>query len=289
MENIGKVYDCDIFDAACRHKDDARIKNTEILKTNKTKTIDINSGVKLPADEETATVTRTPLEMIETHDSWYFLNGKFYYLKDRVNNLAILNELIGEELAEYMHIPTIHYALATKDDKIIGVLSENFLDGTYSHHQGLFANRKILRAIRKILTNKNFECDESLRRKYTAMLVKNFYSSLGDRNENTYYGISNGKLVFTPTFDYESSFIMPFEETYFDPLINYSFNPESSEFIKDNNEYFEEYLEMIKKCNIINILSRVEENHGIRIPNDFVDHYVDFDTKRKEFMKTLGL
>lgn len=289
MENIGKVYDCNILEAACKHRDDARIINTEIFKTDETKTIDINSGIKLPADEETAAVTRTPLEMIKTHDSWYFLNGKFYYLKDRLNNFAILNELIGEELAEYMGIPTVHYALASNEGNIIGILSENFLDGTYTHQQGLFASRKILREMRKMLTDKNFECDESLRRKYTAMLIKHFYSSLADRNANTYYGICNGKLVFTPTFDYESSFINPFGETYIDPLINYSFNPESSEFIKENNEYFEEYLEMIKNCNIINILSKVEENHGIRIPNDFVDHYVSFEKNKKEFMKTLGL
>ena len=188
-----------------------------------------------------------------------------------------------------MGIPTIHYALASNDNNIIGILSENFLDGTYTHQQGLFASRKILREMRKMLTDKNFECDESLRRKYTAMLIKHFYSSLTDRNANTYYGICNGKLVFTPTFDYEASFINPFGETYIDPLINYSFNPESSEFIKENNEYFEEYLEMIKNCDIINILSRVEENHGIRIPNDFVDHYVSFEKNKKEFMKTLGL
>ena len=46
---------------------------------------------------------------------------------------------------------------------------------------------------------------------------------------------------------------------------------------------------MIKNCDIINILSKVEENHGIRIPNDFVDHYVSFEKNKKEFMKTLGL
>lgn len=69
MENIGKVYDCNILEAVLKHRDDARIINTEIFKTDETKTIDINSGIKLPADEKTAAVTRTPLEMIKTHDS----------------------------------------------------------------------------------------------------------------------------------------------------------------------------------------------------------------------------
>ncbi len=286
---MGKVYDCSILDAEFKYKDDSRIIDTSMLKTDKTKTIDINSGIKLPADDRTEKLTRTPLETIKRYNTWYFIDEKTYYLKKRVNNFAILNELIGEELAILMGIPTIHYSLATDDDDIIGVFSENFLDGTYNYHKGIHASKNTLLEIRKILTDKSYECDESLRRNYTAMLIKHFYTSLNDRSENTYYGISDGKLVFTPTFDYESSFIKLDEETYIDPLINYSFNPESSAYIKENNEYFEEYLNMILNYSITSILSRIEEKHGINIPTDFVSYYENFDKKKKEFMKTLGL
>ena len=286
---MNKVHKCSIPEAELNYKNDIRIVDTSLLKTDHLKSISVSDGIKLPVDQETAELVKIKLDDLEEYGYWYYINGRTYFLKERKSNFAILNELLGQELAEYMSIPTIKYNIAVDKDEIIGLFSENFLDGTFEHRKGMYASKQILKEIRNILTNPDYECDELLRRRYTSSLVKSFYTAIGDRYKNSYYGIKDGKLVFTPTFDYESSFINPFGETYIDPLINYSFNPESSEFIKENNEYFEEYLEMIKNCNIINILSKVEENHGIRIPNDFVDHYVSFEKNKKEFMKTLGL
>ncbi len=60
--------------------------------------------------------------------------------------------------------------------------------------------------IRKILTDYKFECDPITRKQITALILRNFYASLFDRIENSYYGIKNSKIIVPPTHDFESAF-----------------------------------------------------------------------------------
>ena len=284
-----REYNCSLVDAELNYLDDTRIIDTSLLKTDNTKSIDINSGIKLPIDEETAELVKIDIKDLEKYDSWYFIDGRVFFLKERKSNLSILNELLGQELAEYMHIPTIKYNIATEKSSIIGLFSENFLDGTFEHKKGIYASKSILKEIRNILTDPNYQCDELLRKRYTALLVKNLYTAIGDRTNNSYYGIKNGKLIFTPTFDYESAFINPTFAFSGDPLFDYTYTQEAMEYLKNNNQYFMEYIEMIKNNSMLSSLGNIEEKYGIVVPNCYIEHYVDFDTKRKEFIKTLGL
>lgn len=286
---MNKVHKCSIPEAELNYKNDIRIVDTSLLKTDHLKSISVSDGIKLPVDQETAELVKIKLDDLEEYGYWYYINGRTYFLKERKSNFAILNELLGQELAEYMSIPTIKYNIAVDKDEIIGLFSENFLDGTFEHRKGKYASKQILKEIRNILTNPDYECDELLRRRYTSALVKSFYTAIGDRYKNSYYGIKDGKLVFTPTFDYESSFIN--SQSYFtgNPLFDCVFSKESVEFFKKNNPYFLEYMEMIKNSNMLSSLGNIEEKHGIVVPNCYIEYYVDFEAKRKEFIKTFGL
>lgn len=286
---MGQTYDCTIPRADFEGLDDDRLINTELLRTDNLRYIDINSGIKLPCNEDLVGLTHTPMEELSQYNSWYLINNLPYYYKNKKSNFVILNELLGEELSKYMQLPTIEYSIVVENDEISGLISQNFLDGTYKHYESRNAPRSIKRLVRDILTDSELDCDQNLKRQLTALLIRNFYSCLKDRNKNSCYGMKDDNLIVTPLFDYESSFVHNDDNVYIDPLISYSFDPYAIKYIDQNNPYFKEYLEMIEEYNILISLKKIEQYHGIKVPQCYIEYYTDFDKTRKAFMKELGL
>lgn len=259
------------------------------LVTDNLKSIDLFECSKLLANEENAKLVHTTLDNMKEYNSWYLYQDNTYYLKHRPSNIVILNELIGEELSKYMHLPTIEYSVVTSTDEIIGLMSKNFLDGTYEHLQSINASKKMMNDARMMIMAPNFKCDEVVREQITSLIIRNFYASLNDRMKNAHIGIKDGKMIISPLFDYESSFLDADTFLYNDPLFGFSFNEESIKYIKENNKYFNEYLERIYDYSILVSLENIKNKHGINIPDSFITYYTDYERKRKANIKKLGL
>lgn len=286
---MGNVYSCGIAEADFEYQDDSRIVDTSLIKSDLMDKVEINTDDKIEASEENAKLIGIDLLEMKKHDSWYKIDDKFFYFKNRKNNLAILNELICVELSKYLNIPTIEYKIATEQGEIVGLASVNFLNKDYEYTKCIHAPKSLIQDVRKMLTDRTFECDENLRKQITALVIRNMYSSLIDRRENAYYATSGEKLIIPPSHDYESAFRRIDIDSSTDPLFSYSFNPDSVAVLKENNPYFSEYMEAIKEYNMLKAMASIEEKIGVFFPNQYVEYYVNYDTNKKEFMKTLGL
>lgn len=283
-----KLYDCSLADAAIMHSDDSRIADTSLISKDLINKVEIKDEDKIYAKDASANTIGISLEDMKKHDSWYMVDGKQCYFKYKPNNMAILNELLCVELSKYLGVPTIEYKLATKQNNIVGLISENFLTHDYDCIKSIYAPRNLIRMIRKILTDYKFECDPITRKQITALILRNFYASLFDRIENSYYGIKNSKIIVPPTHDFESAFLDFTIDGSVDPLFSYTFTPESVKLLMDNNPYFADYVNALKEYNMLVAMSSVEEKYGVVFPNEFVEHYCNYDENKKEFMKTLG-
>lgn len=288
MEKIQKIYDCTILEADFEYQDDSRIVDTSLISREMMNKIEIVEENKIEATKENASKIGIDFEEMKKHDSWYMVNGKPCYFKDRPNNLAILNELLCVELSKYLSVPTIEYKLATKQNKVVGLISENFLVPEYEYTKSIYAPKSVLQMVRRVLTDSSFECDDVLRKQVMGLVIRNFYASLIDRRENSYYATDNDKIIIPPTHDFESAFRRVDIDSSMDPLFGYNFNPESIDVLKANNKYFLEYVDALKEYNMLVAMTSVEDKHGVIFPNEFVEHYCNYDANKKEFMKTLG-
>lgn len=283
-----KIYNCSLTEADFEYQDDSRIVDTSLISRGVIDSVEVLEENKIESTEDNAAQIGIDVKDMKQHDSWYMINGKPCYFKNRPNNLAILNELLCVELSKYLGVPTIEYKIATKQKKIVGLVSENFLVPGYEYTKSIYAPRALVQTVKRILTDATFECDDVLRKQITGLVLRNFYASLIDRRENSYYATDGDKIIIPPTHDFESAFRRVGISESMDPLFGYNFNPDSIDVLKENNKYFLEYVEALKEYNMLIAMASVEEKHRVIFPNEFVGHYCDYDANKKELMKTLG-
>lgn len=268
-------------------------KNVEVnlaaLKTGYSKFDILNEHFKIEISEDGAEFVGTSFDNLKNYPNWYLIGNKKFYFKERKGVRALISELLGEDLSHFMDLDTIEYKIVQdKMGNILGLISEDVKDEGALYTRSSYLSKKDLQEIRKILLDKTYECDDDLRRKLTAYLVRNFYSSLKDRIANSFLAKKNGKIILPAIIDYESSYIETDMMTYVDPLINYTFHPESIQFIRENNEYYQEYVDRVLSYKYDEALRRIEEIHKIAIPSDIKDYYLEFESERNEFLSHIG-
>lgn len=268
-------------------------KNVEVnlaaLKTGYSKFDILNEHFKIEISEDGAEFVGTSFDNLKNYPNWYLIGNKKFYFKERKGVRALISELLGEDLSHFMDLDTIEYKIVQdKMGNILGLISEDVKDEGALYTRSSYLSKKDLQEIRKILLDKTYECDDDLRRKLTAYLVRNFYSSLKDRIANSFLAKKNGKIILPAIIDYESSYIETDMMTYVDPLINYTFHPESIQFIRENNEYYQEYVDRVLSYSYDEALRRVEDTHQISIPSDVKEYYLGFENERNEFLSHIG-
>lgn len=237
---------------------------------------------------------------------WYIYDGEYYYLKKVYSAMRLVNELLGEYLSKYMGVPTIEYSLVLDLDKIVGLLSKNFREKGKKYVLANELPLKKLSIFKNTLEQKKID---DLRMLLDKILIKDFYSCLTDRNRNTLCLVPRlGSVSLAPSFDYEYSFInerdalnqMPNQEAknefdiYYSPIFveksdifcsSRDFYPITYDTIKGMMEY-DEYLvsqfEKIMEFDILKALNEIQDTHGIKINQNLVDYYCNFDKTRKD-------
>lgn len=272
----------------CLSKDEE--KNIEALRSGYSRFVNLEDAVRMPANEELSEMLITPVVTLREYDNWFFYNGEFHYFKERKGLTSMVNELLGQELSEYMNLPTIKYQIAQKDGKIVGLISPNFKDLRYDYFDSRTLSREQLKSIRELFVSGNISFDEKTRELLTAYILRNYYASQKDRQNNSLYAKSSREpFIMSPLFDYEASFDDPTMLSYVDPLLSYTFTPESTDIVMKNNPYFKEYLEYILAFDVKKALNNIESKQKINIPFALREQYYSFDTERREFMSEMGL
>lgn len=263
--------------------------NLGALRTGYSKFDILNEHFKIEINEDGADFIGTSLENLKNYPNWYLIGNKKFYFKERKGVRALVSELLGEDLSKYVGIDTIEYKIVQdKSGNILGLISEDIKDEGALYTRSCYLSKKELQEIRKILLDKGYVCDENLRRQLTLYLVRNFYSSLKDRVSNSFLAKKNGQIILPAIIDYESSYIEPDMMTYVDPLMNFTFHPESIQFIRENNNYYQEYVDLVLSYSYDDALRRVEDKHQIEIPSDVKDYYLSFESERNEFLSHIG-
>lgn len=263
--------------------------NLGALRTSYSKFDILNENLKIEISEDGAILVGTSLDNLKRYPNWYLIGNKKFFFKERKGVRALVSELLGEDLSKYVGIDTIQYKIVQdKAGNIKGLLSEDVKDHGALYTRSCYLGKKDLQEVKRILLDKTYECDEDLRRKLTLYLVRNFYAALKDRTANSFLAKKNGQIILPAIIDYESSYIESDMMTYVDPLINFTFHPESIQYIRDNNDYYQEYVDLVLSYSYDEALRRVEDTHQISIPSDVKEYYLGFENERNEFLSHIG-
>lgn len=241
---------------------------------------------------ELSKILNVDVETLLYKNHWYLYQDEFYYLKKRACISYILNELLGEYISQYMSLPTVTYDLALDDDKIVGLLSKNFLrsDGNYKQASEI----NFLNMLKLNFTLSNLSFNKELHEILMRIIAKDYFVCMRDRGVNTLCEESFFDVSIAPLYDYEKSFsISSFLDYYYNPLFSsYSdgvrgMRKIDMRFIRrlfKNDPYFREQLEKMLDFDMLRALDNIRDDKKINLPEEVVQYYLYFNNLRKETM-----
>lgn len=217
-------------------------------------------------------------------------------------------EFIGEELANIRNIRCTHYFIAgltrfkinktlskSKTDKYnptIGIGSFDFKekDKTYKYineYEKLANN-----GFESMLGNaKSEENKKQLCKDMLEMLAIDIFMGQADRSEVNimFEEDKNGNIRLAPLYDFEHSLNSTCQNSnklYESSLYSFDNINECREFIK-KYPIFREILASYLNVNLTDVISRSYNKHGLVIPSDKWEYYMDFENKQKEKIKSI--
>lgn len=237
-------------------------------------------------------------------NNWYVYNGEYYYFKKMSIAMRVVNELLGEYLSKYMELPTVEYELVLDFNKIVGLLSKNFRNRQKKYYASYEVKRRDLSLFSTAIESHKIT---DLRKILDRLIMKDFYSCLADRGNNTLISMTFlKKISLEESFDYELSFVderestelnlgseKPKYDTYYNPLF-VSKDPDSryEEITYDilrgmleYDEYLNEVFERIMVFDIKKALLDLEDAHNFKIADEMKEYYLDFDRLRKDELR----
>ena len=259
------------------------------LITNKTKIIELQDNkynYKFISKK-----TGIDKQLCECWDDWYFYNNKWYYFKDfscakyTNSEFKLINELIGEYLANYLNIDTIHYVFARKKD-VYGLASENFNKQDNKYYLSIdidiptnYSNMNNLLLVRSKCKNES-NYQELLTELYKFLAI-DIYMNQTDRSYCNYqFRKYKGNLHLAPLYDYEESFMEPTKKRYDSNLVGLD--------ICDINKYQEllSFISKLYELNIKKVIEEIEDIRGINISKEDKEYYQEFTNERKALIKS---
>ncbi len=228
---------------------------------------------------------------------WHKIDGKWYFFKSDDFDFHFINELLGEVISEYFGLETVHYQVGKlivgNKEPRIGVVSENFCSTDYKYtrifdYPNLCAGDiQYLESLRDICAS-----DEEFKLlfyDFKKFMIRDFYTSQSDRTGNNFLfrekkDGSEGKRL-AELYDYENGFELYPRNFIYNALIYQNMEkPYLPKYFKKDAEY-QEILSKIRDADMNAFIAQVEEKHGILIPKDIRETYIDCDKKKKEIIK----
>lgn len=260
------------------------------LITNKTKIIELNNNLYHP--NLLSKKTRIKKDVCECWNNWYISGNKWFYFKDfsreKYNSFEfkLINELIGEYLANYLNIDVIHYEFA-KLDNTLGLASESFIQkgSKYCFQKDInipcnYANMQNIYLLRNRCKNDlNYH---KLMNEIFKLLSIDIYMNQTDRSySNCQFRIEKGNLHLAPLYDFEESFIEPFKMHYNSNLVGIEIDE-----IKKYDK-LKEILVNLFNLDILDVLREIEFKRNICISKENKEYYREFVNDRKMLLKSV--
>lgn len=234
-------------------------------------------------------------------DKFSKINGQIYYVKKK-NIRYIINELLGELIANYFNVDSVKYILSVGEDSRYILLSKLFdvkLEN-YARINDVFCNLEIERNIgldnfnnlnkyvydgkvRTLSKDKLEKLQESIKK----MLILDFMMGQVDRHRDNYLFYVNSNIVkLLPLFDYELCFrnrnnffdILDFDLS-LDKVIN---------FIK-RDSFFQKLLYKSLDLDMNIILEELQDKNPIILEKKEYDEYKTFVDNKKKLIKEYKL
>lgn len=266
------------------------------LSRSNTRGIDVNELKSINCSlSRLAKVLNIDIKDLEKKDNWYLYNEDYYYFKRRECITYILNELLGVYISGYMGLSTINYELALDDNKIVGLLSNNFCRKDKKYQRADSLNILYLCYLKYALSR--YCHNKSLHEKLCKIIIKDYYSCMRDRKCNTLCETTFFNIDVAPLYDYERSFSLDFfSDEYYNPLFRLInlwggyMQMINNDVIRDllkKDEYF--YSQMLKMMDfdMIRALDNIREKYKINIPDEIMTYYRTYDIDRKEELKQI--
>lgn len=227
-------------------------------------------------------------------NNWHKINNEWYFFKDGSYDFYFLNELLGVEISKYFGLDTIQYTIAKRQingkEPQLGLLSKNFCeknlayrqasDYGFQHQYGL----GILNDIRRL-------CDTeeeyiSLSNDIRTFFIRDFATAQLDRtNMNFLFKETSQGIRLAPLYDYERSFEAFNPQNYANYLGRMKISDPTIQEQLRNDQKFQELLNYFMEMNIIKLLEKVQQQHTIDIPKDYLNHYRKKTEEIKQYVK----
>lgn len=217
-------------------------------------------------------------------NNWHQIDGQWYFVKWRMDDKKILNELIGELISEYFNLKTVHYKLV-KSKNGYGVISKNFCDKNFNYKK---AGQLRLKKGRDLELFEHSNLDDDLLCDIKKLFIRDFYTSQIDRfRKNLLFMVNNNEIRLAPLFDYELSFV--FRKAYYTNdlgRLDLTYD-KTIKYLKEDS-YFQELLYLLMDADIKNILEKAEEKHGVLIDDGTEEYYYNHEKKVKSLVLHSG-
>ncbi len=233
-------------------------------------------------------------------DQWHKIDEEWYFYKSDGYDFHFVNELLGEVISEYFDLDTVHYQVAQLcvkgEEPEYGLVSKNFCSKEYLYTRTWDYN--LTRGDIHYLDNlrdicKNEEEFKQLLSDMKKFIIRDFYTSQGDRSGNNFLfqekkDGSEGKRL-APLYDYENAYQIYPSRIYNNQILYVDMkDKELPNFFKKDKEY-QESLCKIRDADMNQLMDIVEERHNILIPNDLKEYYRTIDKEKKEIIKEYRL
>lgn len=270
-----------------------------LIKLNQKSEIDIDILSKL---------INMPISILKLWDSWYNVDGKWYYFKVIDSIYLLFNELIGEQLAKYFSIDTVHYELAFcksknnlyhffSDKYSYGIVSENFREKDKKYLSSIdlhipcdsknLSNLESKRVKKIFIDKDNYDL---VIKKIIEMTILDFYMNQSDRRACNFCFSKdkNNFIDLCKLYDYENSFKYCMNE-YENAILRLDLKSQNTLKYIRNNNVMQEQLYKLMDINIEKIINYIIDYYNITIPNDLKGIYIDNDERMKVMVKEYKL
>jgi len=235
--------------------------------------------------------------IIKCWNNWIEIDGTWYYYKNFENYQSpeenFINELIGEFIATYLELETIHYSIGYNQEKNeYGLLSKSFRNKKTKYltpDQLLIPKNCInLNNIKEIKYNcKNEKNYQKLVNQILKMIALDIYMNQRDRTRNNQlYKKENGCLYLAPLYDYEQSFYVDKKEntpsTIYKAYI-FGLDLTNIEEIKRYPELIEIF-KLLLSLDIKTIIKDIEHIYKLSIPKEKIEQYDELNQKTKKLI-----
>lgn len=256
-----------------------------------TEFIELNDKIKL--SKSNSKNIGIDYSIMSFYNNWYLYQNQYYYFK-KCNNIYILRHLLGEKIADYFRVPTVHF-IPAKVGKTEGLSTLNFRKKEYSYLPFYDLYGMSTKAILKLYENNFMENKNELHNisPLLRLIAFHIYTDLTDLNDcNLLVQKSKKGLAISPTFDYDLMFLsdLNFDNYFYNSAIC-SLELPSKDFENIITDYpeFKEYLHYFVKIDTEKIIEQVREEYHLQNFERFLEDYKKNDEIKKEFIRKLHL